>query len=157
MNKSELIIIDWLDSTQEDFDIISLGSQVPLLASTCYHCGQAVEKILKAYLIAKENNLTKTHDLDALLEKCETHSPDFGQFKKNCENITAYATIRYPPRKNLTKQEMEETIEDTHEIVNFTMSKLKELGFDKPQQPASDVIEKMIKAVDALPRPKKPV
>jgi len=47
MNTSELVVSEWVDSAREDLDNIALTSQVPLIAGTCYHCGQAVEKILK--------------------------------------------------------------------------------------------------------------
>jgi HEPN domain-containing protein len=144
---NELDVNDWISSAQEDLDGIALTSQVPLLANTCYHCGQAVEKMLKAYIIAKTNELTKTHDLVSLVTKCERSSPDFGKLKNTCAEISTFSTIRYPPKKDLTKQEMEETIKNTHEIVDFTMSKLKELGYDKTQQPTSDAMKKIMNAI----------
>jgi HEPN domain-containing protein len=150
MSTSELVISDWINSTQGDLDMVSLGSQVPLLAPVCYHCGQAVEKILKAYIIAKTSELTKTHDLVSLITKCEQCSPDFGKFRNTCTNISTFSTIRYPPQKNLTKQEMEETIKNTHEIVNFAMAKLKELGYDKTPQPTSDSMKKIMAAIQQV-------
>jgi HEPN domain-containing protein len=106
MNTEELVVSEWINSAQEDLDGIALTSQVPLLAHTCYHCGLAVEKMLKAYIIAKETKLIKTHDLNVLLEKCEKHSSDFGRFKDICIDITLYATLRYPPGRNLTREKM---------------------------------------------------
>jgi HEPN domain-containing protein len=146
----ELDVNDWIDSAQEDLIIVSLGSQVPVLASTCYHCGQAVEKLFKAYLIAKGSGLTKTHDLVPLIRKCEQYSPDFRAFESACTQISAFSVVRYPPKKNLTEQKMNQTIKDTREIVDFTMSKLKELGYDSPPKPPSDSMKKMMNAVQQV-------
>ncbi|GEM_PF-3716381 len=41
----------------------------------CFHCQQAAEKALKAYLVFLEIRVPKTHDLDYLLELCETSEP----------------------------------------------------------------------------------
>jgi len=70
--------------------------------------------------------------------------------RKNIEDITAFATIRYPPRKNITVQEMKRTIENTHKIVDFTMAKLKQLGYNSALQPVNENIKKMIEAVSAV-------
>jgi len=132
---NELDVNEWIGAMQDDLDTISLVSQVPVVTSACYHCEQAVEKILKAYLIAKENKLTKTHDLNVLLNDCEKYSSDFGNFKFICSDITAYATVRYPPGRNLTVEKMKQAVKGAYEVVDFTMSKLKELGYDKPTLP----------------------
>jgi HEPN domain-containing protein len=150
MNTDELVVGEWINSAQEDLDTVSLVSQVPLLAATCFHCGQAVEKILKAYIIAKDIKLIKTHDLNDLLDRCKKHSSDFSNFEDVCNDIISYTTVRYPPDRNLTEQEMKQTIESTHEIVDFTMSKLKELGYEKLPQPTSDSLKKIIDAIEHL-------
>jgi hypothetical protein len=76
--------------------------------------------------------LTKTHDLDSLIDKCEIHSSDFGKFKDACENLTLYTTIRYPPFGNMTDQDVTQALKDAQEILEFTKSKLAEMGFETP-------------------------
>jgi len=154
MNISELVVCEWINSAQEDLDAITLTSQVPLLAHTCYHCGQAIEKILKAYIIAKESRLIKTHDIEDLLGKCQNHSSDFGKFEYICEDLTKYVTVRYPPIENVPEQKMELAIKNTHEIVDFTMEKLKQLGYNPTKQPTSENIKKMIEAVNTSQKQK---
>jgi HEPN domain-containing protein len=150
MNIAETVVGEWITSAKDDMTMALLGAQVPVIASTCYHCGQAVEKILKAYIIAEENTLTKTHDLIVLLENCEKHSPDFGKFKKQCAKITAFSTIRYPPSMNVTEQKMEQTIENANEILSFTISKLKTLGYKAPEPSTNMAIEEIKEAVRVL-------
>jgi HEPN domain-containing protein len=154
MNIAETVVGEWINSARDDLSMASLGARVPIPASTCYHCGQAVEKILKAYIIAEENKLTKTHDLNILLENCERYSSDFGKFKKQCAEITAFSTIRYPPSRNLTEWKMEQTVNSAHEIVNFTTSKLKVLGYEAPESSTNAAIEEIKEAVRVLRKQK---
>jgi len=156
MNIAEKVIGEWISSAQEDVDTVLILSQVPLLAPTYYHCEQAVEKILKAYIIAKETKLIRTHALDELLKICETHSTDFSKFRKRCEEITTFSAMRYPPRKKLTEQTIKNTIKDTLEIVNFTKSKLKDLGYEALEElPTSAEIEAIKETVRLLREQKK--
>jgi HEPN domain-containing protein len=154
MNTVKTVVEEWITSAQDDLTMVMLGAQVPVIASTCYHCGQAVEKILKAYIIAKENTLTKTHDLIVLLENCESHSSDFGKFKKQCAKITTFSTIRYPPSRNVTELKMEQTVKSALEIVNFTKSKLKDLGYEAPESSTNAAIEEVKEAIRVLRRQK---
>jgi HEPN domain-containing protein len=133
MDIGELIVSDWIAAAQEDLSAALNLANIPYLVPACYLCGQSVEKILKAYYIAKENRLIKTHDLDELIEKCEKHSPDFDRFMDACSELTQYATIRYPPnRKNkkLTVQNMNQALKYAEDILDFTKAKLKELGYE---------------------------
>jgi len=130
MNTNELVVKEWVSAALEDFGSASVLAKVPYHAPACYHCQQSVEKILKAYIIAKENTLIKTHDLDDLISKCEKHSPDFGKFKDACENLTPYTTVRYPPFGILTEQDVKYALEDAQDVLTFTKSKLTEMGFE---------------------------
>jgi HEPN domain-containing protein len=61
----------------------------------CFHCQQAVEKLLKAYLASKNIDFGKTHNLEFLLERCLEIDPDFREV--DVGNLSFYAVeIRYP-------------------------------------------------------------
>lgn len=72
MKKNDLVE-EWMEYAQRD--ILSakyLTSMKPEpLEIICFHCQQAAEKALKAYLVFLEIRVPKTHDLDQLLELCE--------------------------------------------------------------------------------------
>ena len=69
----------------------------PLLDTAAYHCQQAVEKSLKAFLALNEVPLSKSHLLLPLLEKCLEHQADFEQLRDAAEVLTPFATaFRYP-------------------------------------------------------------
>ena len=63
--------------------------------AVCFHCQQAVEKLLKAYLASKNVDFGKTHNLEFLLELCLKQDLDFKNLKVG--NLSFYAVeIRYP-------------------------------------------------------------
>jgi len=96
---NELDVKEWINSAREDLGVIELVSRVPYFALTCYHCQQAVEKLLKAYLLAHTGEQPqKSHDLDAFLNKCAKYSADFNKFKKICADISTFSTVRYPSK-----------------------------------------------------------
>jgi HEPN domain-containing protein len=58
---------------------------------------QAVEKYLKAYLLAKGWTLRKVHDLEVLMNEAASHMPNSRQFSKACRKISGYYLAeRYP-------------------------------------------------------------
>jgi HEPN domain-containing protein len=63
MNIDSLDVKKWIRFAQMDFDsAVTLAEKFrPPLETVCYHCQQAAEKILKAYIIAKTNALAKKH------------------------------------------------------------------------------------------------
>lgn len=62
-----------------------------------YHCQQAAEKILKAWLTANGRIFSKTHDLDALLDDCAADLREFERFRLQAEALTPLASeFRYP-------------------------------------------------------------
>jgi len=96
----------------------------------CYHCQQCAEKILKAYMIAKEDARTKEHDLKVLRKQCERHSPDFDALTLACSVLSTHITkTRYPSGKKLTEEDMNEAMKYAGEILEFTKTKLAEMGY----------------------------
>jgi len=134
MNTDEFDVNEWVRYAQTDYDcarkMADLFHPIPI-EIVCYHCQQSAEKILKAYVIAKENTLTKTHDLEFLIDQCKQYSQDFDKYEEPCAVLTAYVfTTRYPPSVEMTEQHMKQALKDTLEILEFTKSKLVELGFE---------------------------
>lgn len=97
-SKRELVSA-WLRKARSD-----LGSARKLLAgaevfpdTAIYHCQQAAEKALKAYLVAVDKPPAKTHNLVLLVQECTDVHPGFERWMDAAEALTPYATIyRYP-------------------------------------------------------------
>jgi len=124
----------WIHFAQMDLDsATALADRFrPPLEIVCYHCQQAAEKILKAYIIANTNAPPqKTHVLIDLLSVCIQYSVDFDNFKKICIKLTPYTTVtRYPSSMDLTEYAMKQALVDTQAVMEFTKSKLKEMGYE---------------------------
>lgn len=73
------------------------SDEPPLRDTAVYHCQQAMEKALKAFLTLNETDFPKTHLLTVLLEQCIEIDPEFEEMRDAAEILTPYATaFRYP-------------------------------------------------------------
>ena len=63
----------------------------------CFHAQQAIEKVLKAVLVAHGQNVSKTHDLVRLLTDVLEFMPELSFFEDRLEEISEYGVaVRYP-------------------------------------------------------------
>ena len=63
----------------------------------CFHCQQALEKMLKAALLASGDEPPRTHDLGFLLETLEAIRPVPEGLKEACASLADYGVApRYP-------------------------------------------------------------
>jgi len=140
-------ILEWVNIAQADYDYALKTSKLFYPAPVemiCYHCQQSAEKVLKAYSLAKGDKLVKTHDLVMLINMCKQHSPDFNEYTKICSKLTSYISIsRYPPQIEITEGDMKVALKGTREILEFTKSKLEEMGYEFKYEPL-----KIVKAGD---------
>ena len=93
------IVRQWLAKAEGDLKTakheLALGKTEIVTEAVCFHSQQAVEKYVKAYLISKNEEFGKTHNLEYLLQLCVKHDASFS----SCEigALTDYAVeIRYP-------------------------------------------------------------
>jgi len=124
----------WVQYAQDDYSAAVCLAEAynPHIPRTvCFLCQQSVEMILKAYLIAKNGTRPKDHDHSLLLRECRQYSSDFDRFIVACSTLKTYITAtRYPSDKCITKSDMERALNDSYEILEFTKSKLRELGYE---------------------------
>lgn len=90
-------ILKWFEKADHDL----MAAQVvidlrPLILDVaCFHCQQAVEKYFKAYLVFKNVDFKKTHDVDLLQVKCVEVDSDFNSI--DLKNLNDFGVdIRYP-------------------------------------------------------------
>lgn len=87
----------WLRKAQDDLAVARRAIADDLFEPGCFHCQQAVEKLLKAYLVWNESASPKVHDLALLLDACEKLEDSFSAKRDEWEWLTGYAIItRYP-------------------------------------------------------------
>jgi len=74
------------------------SDEIPL-DTVCFHCQQAAEKLLKAYLVARGQLPPPTHDLILLLERIVCFDPSAEVLRDDLAVLTPYAVeMRYPDR-----------------------------------------------------------
>ena len=69
----------------------------PILDTAIYHCQQAGEKAVKAFLAFHDHRLERTHNVRTLVTLAESYVSDFSSWREAGELLTPYATaFRYP-------------------------------------------------------------
>lgn len=95
-------IKSWLDKAEND--LISaqrlLDIEPIILDNACFHCQQAIEKCLKAFLIYHGRDIERTHNIIFLLAECANFDATFATIDP--QNMNAYAVQGRYPDSNLT-------------------------------------------------------
>jgi len=133
MSGDNIDIAKWIHFAMADYtaaiNMVLLHKPIPI-EIVCYHCQQAAEKLLKAYIIAKNETLIKTHDLVVLLNQCRQYSADFDSHAKSCMALTTFAShSRYPSNIEITEQQMKQAVKDVEGIISFMTPLFKEMGY----------------------------
>jgi len=130
--RDSLDVLEWIRYAEMDYNTslhMSETYQPVPLEIVCYHCQQCAEKILKAYTIAQSEPLTKTHDLETILEQCVKYDERFNAFGLICPMLTGYAVFsRYPVSEDsINENDMKTALKNAHEILEFTKARIAEL------------------------------
>ena len=120
----------WLVKAQQDLEAAAwlLESPQALNNAVGFHCQQAAEKTLKAYLTWLDEPFEKTHSLVALVGTCLKHTPDFDELRKAATTLTPYAVItRYPgDLPEISNQEARDALELARQVWRFILDRLPE-------------------------------
>jgi HEPN domain-containing protein len=83
----------WLEKASHDLlSAKVLLHEMPILTdSICFHCQQAAEKALKAYLIFQNCHVPKIHDLSSLVNECGKIDKSFHSLNDILADMTEYA------------------------------------------------------------------
>lgn len=99
MNANHDIARQWVAKAQNDLlnaDNNLKAQQIPY-DTVCFHCQQAAEKFLKAYLVEQGESVPHTHDLLLLLERILSTNAHVETLRDDLALLTPYAVeIRYP-------------------------------------------------------------
>ena len=108
MNAERDLARQWLAKAENDLLNAdnNLKSEIVPYDTVCFHCQQAAEKLLKAYLVARGVPPPFTHDLLLLLEKIIPYCPDTETLRDDLALLMPYAVgVRYPDELFLPTQE----------------------------------------------------
>jgi len=124
------LVKSWL--TKADHDLgsakILLEQTPPYLDTAIYHCQQAAEKALKAFLTHNDISFEKTHNLSSLLALCESIHPNCRDYYEEAETLTPYATaFRYPSEffeEELEVEQVDQALDYATKVYEFVKTNL---------------------------------
>jgi len=124
------LVRDWL--TRADHDLRSARALAaladPLLDTAIYHCQQAAEKSVKAWLQGRDEPFRKTHDIAELVKQAAQSETAFRELDQAAAVLTPYASaFRYPGgafEPMPTREEFGEALGHAQAIYDLVLSLL---------------------------------
>ena len=129
MGKTE-ILQQWLDKGKNELrsaEYLSTMHHPTPDEIICFHCQQAAEKYLKAFIFSNDIEPEKTHDLREILKICEEYDTSFSSLLSKLQILTRYGVMpRYPNDLRITNGDMKTAIQYAKDVQEFVLQVLKE-------------------------------
>lgn len=120
----------WLQRTSQDMRAAAHGlkAEPPLLDDVVFHCQQACEKALLAFLIWHGVPYRETHDLAEIGAQCVEIDPSLEQVIARAAPLTQYAWLyRYPGGpEEPSREDTSEALNATHALSQAIITRLPE-------------------------------
>jgi len=122
------LVLQWLDKATADFDaaeqLCAQGDRFREIVA--FHCQQAAEKYLKAFLVRHQIEFPKTHDIAKLLDRVATVNANLAESLRDADTLTPFGVeVRYPSdAPELLPGGETEAIDTAHRVKNSVMISL---------------------------------
>ena len=117
---NQKIVDEWMQFAEMDYKtaVHLYETMYPKpLEIICYHCQQAVEKLLKGTLIGEGQQVQRTHDLGILAEQLQTFKEIPDVIFDICDNLTPYGVkIRYPQELYIEEHHVIKAIDEMKQV-----------------------------------------
>lgn len=120
----------WLVKSWRDLETARRAAtgEPPFYDIAVYHCQQAAEKAVKAFLVHHGKPYEKTHDIEVLADLAGEIDPGFSKLADAADALTPYATrFRYPNSTFAVEPqpaEYNEAMQHAEMIYNFVLNLL---------------------------------
>lgn len=120
----------WMVKAWRDLETArrAVAGQPPFYDVGVYHCQQAAEKAVKAFLVRHGKAHEKTHDIEVLVDLAGEIEPGFRQLADADDVLTPYATrFRYPNATFAVEPhpaEFDEALQQAQAIHDFVLNLL---------------------------------
>lgn len=125
-------VMAWMKKAENDLRVARVVMDVkpPLVESALFHCQQAVEKAMKAFLTAHDTPFRKTHNLDELAGQCEKIDNTLKTTFDSARDLTVFAwEFRYPGNGETPPEEVaHDAIEQAQTVIKTVQSRLPDYG-----------------------------
>lgn len=118
---------EWIRKADRDRRMaeLGLGESPAITDAAAFHCQQAVEKLLKAYLVFRQQPFEKIHDLEVLVEQCKRSDTTFADLVDGVEPLSPYAVrFRYPGPADPTVDEVRQALDVVGDVRRFVLERL---------------------------------
>jgi HEPN domain-containing protein len=115
----------WVRKATNDLESAKLLAARGPLDTAIYHCQQAAEKSVKAYLVSRDLAFEKTHDIVRIVRVAEEVEPSFASLIGPARMLTPLAwQFRYPseaPGDEPTREQLDEALQHAQAIYDFVL------------------------------------
>ena len=118
---------EWIIKAQNDLEAANILFREKGPSDTlCFHCHQAVEKYLKAYLVFKNIHFERIHHLWQLSKLCAQDNKEFLNFEEELKTLDAYyIESRYPPEIRVySQEECKKVLSISEELSQFIVKEI---------------------------------
>ena len=118
---------EWLDYAARDLDAAKILSRhYPVSREiVCYHCQQAAEKYLKAYLISASTPFEKAHDLERRAALCAPFDDSLAMFRESLRYLTIFGVVtRYPSSVEIAEADVSEALEKAEALKDHLLPRI---------------------------------
>jgi len=115
--------LEWFYFADADFDSAQILNDAYRKHGEiiCYHCQQAVEKYLKAFLCYSGIIPPKIHVLETLCALCSDFDSSFNNIARDCAYLSPFAVhARYPLEMEITNVNIVKSLEIAQKVKDFT-------------------------------------
>jgi len=118
----------WIEKARNDLlnaDNNLAAQEVPY-DTVCFHCQQAAEKLLKAFLVARGREYPITHNLFIILEEVLENDPSAESLRETLALLNPYSVeVRYPGDAWMpTPDDAREARQAAQEVLDWMQSRL---------------------------------
>ncbi|MCS7338475.1 MAG: HEPN domain-containing protein [Verrucomicrobiae bacterium] len=123
------LVRSWLRKASNDLKTATiLGAAGGPFDTAIYHCQQAAEKALKAFLVSHGKTPERTHDVRKLAVEASAFEPRFNDYVEIAAALTPYASeFRYPDdlaETTPTQEEFDEALKHAQIIFSLVLTLL---------------------------------
>ena len=124
-------VIPWIERADADFAsarYLAKNMHPVPTGIVCFHCQQAAEKYLKAFLVYNDQEPQKTHELSEIIKQCCKFNTDFSVLNLKSKFLIPFAVgTRYPSGIDPDENDMKIALTYAEDIIKFTRSKIPDL------------------------------
>ena len=120
----------WMVKAWRDLETArrSASGEPPFYDIAVYHCQQAAEKAVKAFLVHHGKPYEKTHDIEVLVDLAAEMDAKFSELADAADALTPYATrFRYPNATFAVEPqpvEFNEALQHAQSVYEFVLNRL---------------------------------